>query len=231
MLLVLVAVEPEVAPLPLVAPEDDVPVPVVPAEVPVPVVPADVPVPVVPERGDPLPVVDPVVPAVVPPVVLPVVPLVPEPLPVVDPVVPAVVPPVVLPVVPVVPEPLVLPVVPAVVPVPRELPGVVMVPPLAPRVPPVVAPPPVTEFCELTLPRLPADAPASLLRVEPLEAVCAIAPPVTREATRRLRSLLINKSPSSAASTQGLRCGVQPAWVPDALAAVGRGKASQSASS
>lgn len=152
-MLVLVAVEPEVEPLPLVAPDAEVPVPVVPADVPVPVVPADVPVPVGPDSVVPLPVV--------------------------------------VPVLPVVPELVVVSVVLGDVPVPTVALGEVMAPPLAPRVPPVVAPPPVTEFWLLTVPLLPAEAPAWLLRVEPLEAVCAMAPPAISEATRRLRSLLI----------------------------------------
>jgi hypothetical protein len=197
MLLVFDAVEPDVAPLPLVAPDDAVPPvggvelvvpPVEPDRVlPLPVVGAEVPVPVEPDRVVPLPV-EPAVPAVPEPVVEPVVPAVPVPL--VDPVVPAVVP--VLPVVPVVP---VVPDVPAPRVVLGAVLGVVIAPPLAPRVPPVVAPPPVTEFWLDTLPRLPAEAPASLLRVEPLDAVCATAPPATSDATRRVRSLLIKISP------------------------------------
>jgi hypothetical protein len=191
MLLVFVAVEPEVAPLPLVAPEDAVPpavpgvVPVVPLVVPdsvlpLPVVGADVPVPVDPDKVVPLPV-EPVIPAVPVLPIVPVLPVVPE-----------------VPVVPDVPAPTVVlgAVLGAVLDVVLgAVLGVVIAPPLAPRVPPVVAPPPVTEFWLDTVPRLPAEAPASLLRVEPLDAVCAMAPPATSDATRRVRSLLIKISP------------------------------------
>lgn len=81
-------------------------------------------------------------------------------------------------------------------------PGCTMAPPLAPSVPPVVAPEPVgavpvvepeplTELSVDSVPLVVAEVLDWLLRVPLLVAVCAIAPPATKEATKRPRSLLM----------------------------------------
>src|SRR4051812_19627909 len=70
-------------------------------------------------------------------------------------------------------------------------PGCTMAPPLAPNAPPVVAPAPVGgASADVLLPPL-VDAPVLPVVLLPL-VVWAIAPPATRDATRRPRSLLMN---------------------------------------
>jgi hypothetical protein len=70
-------------------------------------------------------------------------------------------------------------------------PGWTIAPPLAPSVPVVVAPWPLFTVVSLDRSVLPeADTPVGVV-VELLVVVCAMAPPASSEATRRLRSLLM----------------------------------------
>ena len=70
-------------------------------------------------------------------------------------------------------------------------PGCTMAPPLAPSVPVVVAPWLLFTVASVArVPLLAAEAPDGTV-VELVVAVCAMAPPATRDATRRLRSLLM----------------------------------------
>lgn len=201
LVLLLVAAEPEVEPLPLVAPE--APAPVVPVEPLVPVLPVtpelaggvEPMLPVAPVMlPAPVPGLPLIVPLVLPPVgaaVLPVPVLVPVPVPGPAPIVPMLL---VLLFVALDPEVELLPLVASELlvaglldPVPAE-PGV-MAPPLAPSTPPVVAPGAVTVPDDEVLPLVDGLV------------VCAMAPPAMRDATRRPRSLLITISISLSAST------------------------------
>lgn len=115
----------------------------------------------------------------------------PDVLPLVEPalglVVPLAEPEVPVPVLPLVLLPGVVPLVAAVEP------GCTMAPPLAPRVPVLVAPCPLTVASPDALVPVVAEAPAGVV-VEPLVVVCAMAPPASSEATRRLSSLLMRSS-------------------------------------
>ena len=91
----------------------------------------------------------------------------------------------------------------------------------------MVEPDPLTELSVDRLPLLDVVALDWLLKVPLLLAVCAMAPPATREATRRPSSLLMMDLRFQNARHKGFARDMQPASLLDSRRMVGHGKASQ----